>query len=172
MEGVGMYSVELYRKVRLACRHEGLTLENIPPEKVRLHACWGNRDGPHAHDVPVADILAIMYQANVGAIALPFANPRHQHEIEVFRELPLPDGMALVPGVIETTSNYVEHPMVVAERLCRAAAALGDRERIIAGTDCGFGTIAGDTFTAEDVVWAKLESLRQGADIASRQLWG
>jgi 5-methyltetrahydropteroyltriglutamate--homocysteine methyltransferase len=147
-------------------------LEAILPEKVRLHACWGNRDGPHVHDVPVADVLAIMYQAEVGAITLPFANPRHAHEIEVFREQPLPDAMVLVPGVIETTCNYVEHPMVVAERLCRAAASVGDKERIIAGTDCGFGTIAGDTFTAEDVVWAKLESLAQGAEIASRRLWG
>ncbi|MDP6706461.1 MAG: methionine synthase [Alphaproteobacteria bacterium] len=147
-------------------------LENVPAEMVRLHACWGNRDGPHVHDVPVADVLAIMYQANVGAITLPFANPRHSHEIEIFREQPLPDGMALVPGVIETTCNYVEHPLTVAERLCRAVDCVGDRERVIAGTDCGFGTIAGDTFTAEDVVWAKLESLRQGADIASERLWG
>ena len=132
----------------------------------------GNRDGPHLHDVPVADVLPIMYQAKVGAISLPFANPRHAHEIEVFRKLPLPDDWLLLPGVIETTSNYVEHPLTVAERICRAAAAVGDRERIIASTDCGFGTLAGDTFTAEDVVWAKLKSLRQGADIASERLWG
>ena len=147
-------------------------LADIPADRVRLHACWGNRDGPHVHDVPVADVLPIMYQAKVGAISLPFANPRHAHEIEVFRELPLPDDLLLLPGVIETTSNYVEHPLTVAERICRAAAAVGGRERIIASTDCGFGTLAGDTFTAEDVVWAKLESLRAGADIASQRLWG
>jgi 5-methyltetrahydropteroyltriglutamate--homocysteine methyltransferase len=157
-------------EMHIAALNEALA--DIPPEKVRLHACWGNRDGPHVHDVPVADVLGIMYQAKVGALTLPFANSRHAHEIEVFREQPLPDGMVLVPGVIETTSNYVEHPMLVAERLCRAAAAVGDRERIVAGTDCGFGTIAGDSFTAEDVVWAKLESLAQGARIASRRLWG
>jgi 5-methyltetrahydropteroyltriglutamate--homocysteine methyltransferase len=113
-----------------------------------------------------------MYQARVGAICLPFANPRHQHEIEALRTQPLPDGMVLIPGVIETTNNYVEHPMVVAERVCRAAACVGDRERVIAGTDCGFGTIAGDTFTAEDVVWAKLEALAEGARIATKTLWG
>jgi 5-methyltetrahydropteroyltriglutamate--homocysteine methyltransferase len=149
-----------------------LALENIPADLVRLHACWGNRDSPHAHDVPCPEVLPIMYQAKVGALCLPFANPRHQHEIEAFREMPLPDGMLLIPGVIETTNNYVEHPQTVAERICRAVAAVGDRTRVIAGTDCGFGTIAGDSFTAEDVVWAKLASLREGADIATRRLWG
>ena len=149
-----------------------LALENVPADQVRLHACWGNRDGPHVHDIPVNDVLPVMYRAKVGGISLPFANPRHQHEIEAFRELPLPDNMVAVIGVIETTGNYVEHPITVAERLCRAAACVGDRERIIAGTDCGFGTIVGDTFTAEDVVWAKLKSLREGADIASKRLWG
>ncbi len=147
-------------------------LAGIPPDQVRLHACYGNRDGPHFHDIPCPDILPVMYQANVGAIMLPFANPRHAHEIEAFREIPLPDGMVLIPGVIETTNNYLEHPMVVAERLCRAADCVGDRERIIAGADCGFGTMAGDTFTAEDVVWAKLQSLAEGARIASKRLWG
>ena len=145
-------------------------LAGIPPEQVRLHACWGNRDSPHYHDVPCPDILPIMYQARAGAICLPFANPRHQHEIEVFRAQPLPEDMLLVPGVIETTNNYVEHPVVVAQRIERAARAVGDARRIIAGTDCGFGTLAGDAFTAEDVVWAKLESLAEGARIASRRL--
>ena len=146
-------------------------LENIPKDRIRLHACWGNRDGPHFHDVPCPDILPIMYQAKVGAIVLPFANPRHQHEIEAFRDQPLPDETVLIAGVIETTNNYVEHPVVVAERLCRAAECVGDRTRILAGTDCGFGTLAGDTFTAEDVVWAKLGSLSEGARIATQRLW-
>lgn len=149
-----------------------MALENIPADQVRLHACWGNRDGPHVHDIPVNDVLPVMYRAKVGGISLPFANPRHQHEIEAFRDLPLPDNMVAVIGVIETTGNYVEHPITVAERLCRAAACVGDRERIVAGTDCGFGTVVGDTFTAEDVVWAKLKSLREGADLASKRLWG
>jgi 5-methyltetrahydropteroyltriglutamate--homocysteine methyltransferase len=149
-----------------------LALENIPADRVRLHACWGNRDSPHVHDVPCPDVLPIMYQAKVSALCLPFANPRHQHEIEAFRKMPLPDGMLLIPGVIETTNNYVEHPQTVAERLCRTVDRVGDRTRVIAGTDCGFGTIAGDSFTAEDVVWAKLKSLHEGAGIASKRLWG
>lgn len=147
-------------------------ISGIPADRVRLHACWGNRDSPHYHDVPCPDILPIMYQAHVGAVVLPFANSRHQHEIEAFRDIELPDGMVLIPGAIETTNNYVEHPMVVAERICRAVDCIGDRERVIAGTDCGFGTLAGDTFTAEDVVWAKLESLAEGARIATQRLWG
>ncbi len=146
-------------------------LDGISAERVRLHACWGNRDGPHVHDPAVGDVIDLMYGANVGAITLPFANPRHAHEIEVFRDSPLPNEMLLVPGVIETTSNYVEHPCVVAERIERAAAAVGDPARIIASTDCGFGTLAGDSFTAEDVVWAKLESLAEGARIASARLF-
>jgi 5-methyltetrahydropteroyltriglutamate--homocysteine methyltransferase len=156
-------------EMHIAALNEALS--GIPREQVRLHACYGNRDGPHFHDIPCPDILPVMYQANVGAIMLPFANPRHAHEIDAFRDVPLPDGMTLIPGVIETTNNYLEHPKVVAERLCRAAACVGDRERIIAGADCGFGTMAGDTFTAEDVVWAKLASLAEGAKIASQRLW-
>ena len=146
-------------------------IADIPPERIRLHACWGNRDGPHYHDVPCPDVLPAMYRARVGALVLPFANPRHSHEIEAFRRLPLPDDMVLCAGVIETTNNYVEHPRVVAERLVRAARCVGNRSRIVAATDCGFGTFAGDTFTAEDVVWAKLESLVEGARLASAELW-
>jgi len=176
MERCGYYQDKSTREflsameMHVAALNEALA--GIPPDQVRLHACYGNRDGPHFHDIPCPDILPVMYQANVGAIMLPFANPRHAHEIEAFREIPLPDGMVLIPGVIETTNNYLEHPMVVAERLCRAADCVGDRERIIAGADCGFGTMAGDTFTAEDVVWAKLQSLAEGARIASKRLWG
>ena len=138
---------------------------------MRLHSCWGNRDGPHYYDVPCPDVLPVLYQAHAGALVLPFANARHSHEIEAFREQPLPDGMVLVVGAVETTNNYVEHPMVVAERLERAAKAVGDPRRIMAGTDCGFGTVAGDTFTAEDVVWAKLETLCEGARIASQRVF-
>ena len=130
-------------------------LEGIPAGKVRLHACWGNRNSPHAYDVPCPDILPFLYGAHVGAISLPFANPRHAHEVDSLREHRLPDQMALIPGVIETVTNYVEHPKVVAERLNRAVRAVGDRERVIASTDCGFSTLAGDAFVAEDVVWAK-----------------
>jgi 5-methyltetrahydropteroyltriglutamate--homocysteine methyltransferase len=146
-------------------------LEDIPADRVRLHACWGNRNSPHSFDVPCADILALMYEARVGALCLPFGNPRHAHEVESLRRVPLPEHMALVAGVIDTTTNYVEHPEVVAERVLRAVAAVGARERVIAGTDCGFGTLAGDSFVAEDVVWAKLASLREGANLASERLW-
>jgi 5-methyltetrahydropteroyltriglutamate--homocysteine methyltransferase len=147
-------------------------LAGIPRERVRLHVCWGNRDGPHVYDVPCPDVLPAMYQAEVGALSLPFANPRHAHEIEALRTQPLPDHMVLVPGVIETTNNYVEHPLLVAERIERAVACVGDRARVIASTDCGFGTIAGDSFTTEDVAWAKLAALAEGARIASARLWG
>jgi len=147
-------------------------LATIPPDRVRLHACWGNRDSPHVHDVPCPDVLPVVYQARVGAICLPFANPRHAHEVDALADMPLPDGMILIPGVIETTTNYVEHPEVVARRICRAVEVVGDRTRVIAGTDCGFSTLAGDSFVAEDVVWAKLAALREGADRATERLWG
>jgi 5-methyltetrahydropteroyltriglutamate--homocysteine methyltransferase len=156
-------------ELHIAALNEAIA--DIPADQIRLHACWGNRDGPHYHDVPCTELLPVLYQAKVGALVLPFANARHSHEIEGFRDQPLPDHMVLTVGVIETTNNYVEHPMVVAERLVRAANCIGDKTRIIAGTDCGFGTFAGDTFTAEDVVWAKMESLVEGARLASKALW-
>jgi 5-methyltetrahydropteroyltriglutamate--homocysteine methyltransferase len=148
-----------------------LALEGIPREKVRLHACWGNRNSPHLNDVPCPDILPLLFRANVGALSLPFANPRHLHEIDSLKKYRLPEHMVLMPGVIETVTNYVEHPQVVAERICRAVAAVGEKERVIASTDCGFSTLAGDSFVAEDVVWAKMNSLVEGARLASGVLW-
>ena len=147
-------------------------LENIPPEKVRLHCCWGNWDGPHAHDVDLADVVPHYLEARVGALSIPFANPRHSHEYEVLKKLPLPERFILIPGTIDPTTNFVEHPEVVAERIERAVSVVGDRERIIAGSDCGFSTFAGYDFSAEEIVWAKLKSLADGAHIASRRLWG
>lgn len=143
----------------------------IPPDRIRLHLCWGNYDGPHTHDVPLEAVLPIVARARVGALSLPLANPRHQHEYRVLRARPLPDGMLLLPGVIDTTTNYVEHPEVVADRICAAVEAVGDRTRVIASTDCGFGTFAGSEMVAHRVVWAKLAALRDGAAIASRRLW-
>jgi 5-methyltetrahydropteroyltriglutamate--homocysteine methyltransferase len=143
----------------------------IPPERIRLHLCWGNYDGPHTHDVPLEAVLPIVTRARVGALSLPLANPRHQHEYRVLRQHPLPEGMLLLPGVIDTTTNYVEHPEVVADRICAAVEAVGDRTRVIASTDCGFGTFAGSEMVAPRVVWAKLGALRDGAAIASRRLW-
>jgi 5-methyltetrahydropteroyltriglutamate--homocysteine methyltransferase len=149
-----------------------LALINIPADRVRLHVCWGNYDGPHVHDVPLEAILPILYQARVGALSIELANPRHQHEYKVFKRYPLPDHMLFLPGVIDSTTNYVEHPEVVADRICQAAEAVGDRSRVIASTDCGFGTFAGSEMVAESVVWAKLRTLREGADLATRRLWG
>ncbi len=147
-------------------------LADIPREQVRLHACYGNRNSPHAFDIECPAILPLLYEARAGALSLPFANPRHAHEIDAFRECPLPDSMILIPGAIDTVTNYVEHPALVAERLERAVRAVGDRTRVIAGTDCGFATAAGDSFVAPDVVWAKLRALADGAALASARLWG
>jgi 5-methyltetrahydropteroyltriglutamate--homocysteine methyltransferase len=143
---------------------------NVPPDRIRLHVCWGNYDGPHVHDVPLEAILPLLYRARVGALSIELANPRHQHEYRVFERLPLPDGMLLLPGVIDSTTNFVEHPEVVADRIVRVVQAVGDRRRVIASVDCGFGTFAGSDMVAESVVWAKLGVLRQGADLASARL--
>ena len=145
-------------------------LAGIPRERVRLHVCWGNYESPHDRDVPLRDIARAVLQANVGAFMLPFANPRHAHEIEVFRDVPLAADQTLIVGVIDTTSNYLEHPEVVADRLERAARVIGDPRRIQAGTDCGFDTSAGMGRVTPDVVWAKLRALREGADLAAKRL--
>jgi 5-methyltetrahydropteroyltriglutamate--homocysteine methyltransferase len=144
----------------------------IPPERIRLHVCWGNYDGPHTHDVPAEAILPLLYQAKVGALSLPLANPRHQHEVKVLKRMPPPASMLVLPGVIDTTTNYVEHPEVVADRIGQVVDAVGGRERVIASTDCGFGTFAGSEMVAPSVVWAKLRALAEGAALASRRLWG
>jgi 5-methyltetrahydropteroyltriglutamate--homocysteine methyltransferase len=143
----------------------------IPPDRVRLHLCWGNYDGPHTHDVELEPLLPIVYRAKVGALSLPLASPRHQHELRAFRRHPLPDGMLFIPGVIDSTVNVVEHPEVVADRIVAAAEAIGDRTRVLAGVDCGFGTFAGSQLVEESVVWSKLRTLREGADRASARLW-
>jgi 5-methyltetrahydropteroyltriglutamate--homocysteine methyltransferase len=149
-----------------------LAIEHIPAERIRLHVCWGNYDGPHVHDVPLEAILPLLYQARVGALSIELANPRHQHEYRVFKTLPLPDTMLLIPGVIDSTVHYVEHPEVVAHRILQAVEAVGDRSRVIASTDCGFSTFVGAETIAPSVVWAKLRTLREGADLASARLWG
>ncbi|HUC71960.1 MAG TPA: cobalamin-independent methionine synthase II family protein [Stellaceae bacterium] len=147
-----------------------LALVDIPSEQVRLHVCWGNYEGPHDSDVPLADILPILRQAKVGAFFLPFANPRHAHEYKVFEKQPLADDQILVAGVIDSLTNFVEHPEAVADRIERVAQAVGDPHRVIAGTDCGFDTSAGMGRVAEDVVWAKFKSLAEGARLASERL--
>jgi 5-methyltetrahydropteroyltriglutamate--homocysteine methyltransferase len=147
-------------------------VQNIPADRVRLHVCWGNYDGPHNHDVPLADILPILYQAKVGALALEMANPCHQHDYKVFRTHKLPAAMILIPGVIDSTTNYIEPAEVVADRICQVVDVVGDRTRVIAGSDCGFGTFAGWEIVAETVVWAKLKACADGAQLATKRLWG
>jgi 5-methyltetrahydropteroyltriglutamate--homocysteine methyltransferase len=147
-------------------------IAGIPRDRVRLHVCWGNNDGPHIYDIDMVTILPELYRANVGALSIEFANPRHQHEYEALRANPLPSHMLLIPGVLDTTTNFVEHPQVVARRLREAVSAVGERERVIAGTDCGFGTFAGREYVAEEVVWLKLAAAAEGARIASDALWG
>ena len=161
--------------VRIAEMHVAAlneALAGIPRDRVRLHCCWGNWEGPHIDDIPMRDILPVLYQARVGGLSIEFANPRHQHEYAALKQAGLPDGFILLPGVIDSTTNFVEHPEVIANRLCEADDAVGDRSRVIASSDCGFGTFAGDGMVAEDVVWAKLRSCREGADIATKRLWG
>jgi len=161
--------------VKAVERHVGAIndgISGIPRERVRLHVCYGNWEGPHVFDVPLVKILPALYQAQVGALSIEFSNPRHAHEYSAFKTHPLPKDMLLVPGVVETTSNFVEHPEVVARRIEEAVAAVGERERVIAGTDCGFGTFTNREWVIEPAVWLKLKAIRQGADIASARLWG
>ena len=146
-------------------------IEGLPRDRIRLHVCWGNYEAPHDRDVPLADILPALKQANVGGFFLPFANPRHAHEYKVFEKFPLADDQVLIAGVIDTLTNFVEHPEVVADRLERVAQVMGDPRRVIAGTDCGFDTSAGMGRVAEDVVWAKLRAMSGGAKIASARLF-
>ena len=145
-------------------------LAGIAPEQLRLHLCWGNYEGPHHYDVPLADIIDIALAARPAAISLEAANPRHAHEWTVFERVKLPAGKVLIPGVIESKSNFIEHPELIAQRIGRYAALVG-RENVIAGSDCGYGTWVGQAAVDPDVVWAKLAALAEGARIASRQVW-
>jgi 5-methyltetrahydropteroyltriglutamate--homocysteine methyltransferase len=146
-------------------------LVNIPREKVRLHACWGNYEGPHDCDVELQEIMPILRKLNVGGFVLPFANPRHAHEYAVLKDFPLDSDQVIVAGVIDSVTNFIEHPKTIAERIERVAEAVGDPRRVLAGTDCGFDTSAGQRRVAEDIVWAKLAALGEGARIASERLF-
>jgi 5-methyltetrahydropteroyltriglutamate--homocysteine methyltransferase len=146
-------------------------LRNVPRDRVRLHVCWGNSESPHDCDVPLEDILPALQQANVGGFVLPFANPRHAHEFRCFAKRPLANDQVLVAGVIDPLTNFVEHPEVVADRIERIAAVVGNPSQVLAGTDCGFDTSAGWGRVAQDVAWAKLASLRDGARLASDRLF-
>ena len=145
-------------------------LDGLPPERMRLHLCWGNYEGPHHHDVPLQDIVDIVLRARPVGISFEGANPRHAHEWKVWRNVRLPDDKVLIPGVIDSTTNFIEHPELVAERIERYAGVVG-RERVIAGTDCGFGTSAWGRKVDGKIAWAKLRSLVEGARLASTALW-
>ena len=143
----------------------------LPPDRMRLHLCWGNYEGPHHYDVALADIIDIVFEARPSGLSFEAANPRHAHEWALFERVKLPAGKILIPGVIESKSNFIEHPELVAQRIARFATLVG-RENVIAGGDCGYGTWVGQAAVDPAVVWAKLASMAEGARIASRQFWG
>ncbi|MBV8791970.1 MAG: cobalamin-independent methionine synthase II family protein [Pseudolabrys sp.] len=164
-------SVAEFRK-RIALHIEALNhaLIGIPAEQLRMHLCWGNYEGPHHCDVPLADIVDIVFAAKPSMISLEAANPRHAHEWKLFETVKLPEGKVLIPGVIESKSNFIEHPEVIAQRIARYANLVG-RENVIAGSDCGYGTWVGQAAVDPDVVFAKLKAMADGARIASKQFW-
>jgi len=146
-------------------------LRDVPPDRVRLHLCWGNYEGPHHRDIPLRNIIPVVLKARPQAISLEGANPRHEHEWAVFRDVKLPAGKILIPGVLDSTTNFIEHPELVAQRILRYAQVVG-RENVIAGSDCGFGTFARSNPQVEpDIVWAKLVAMAEGARLASAELW-
>ena len=159
--------------VTLAERHVEVlnhALRNIAPDRIRMHICWGNYEGPHHHDIPLEKLLPVVAKARPQALLFEAANPRHEHEWSVFKDVKVPDDKVMIPGVISSTTNYIEHPKLVAERIARFADILG-RERVIAGSDCGFGTFAGFGPVDPDIVYLKLASLAEGARLASQKLW-
>jgi 5-methyltetrahydropteroyltriglutamate--homocysteine methyltransferase len=145
-------------------------LANIPADRVRMHLCWGNYEGPHHCDVPLADIVDVVLSAKPAALSLEAANPRHAHEWAVFETTKLPEGKVLIPGVIESKSNFIEHPQLIANRISNYAKLVG-RENVIAGSDCGYGTWVGQAAVDPDIVWAKFAALAEGARIASERFW-
>jgi 5-methyltetrahydropteroyltriglutamate--homocysteine methyltransferase len=147
-----------------------VAIADVPRDRVRLHVCWGNYEGPHDHDIDFRKVAPILVRAKPQALVVEAANPRHAHEWAVWNETKLPDDKILIPGVLDTSTNYVEHPELVAERLCRFADIVG-RERVIAGSDCGFGTFAGYGKLDPDISFKKLKAMADGAAIASKRLW-
>jgi 5-methyltetrahydropteroyltriglutamate--homocysteine methyltransferase len=143
---------------------------NIDPEQMRMHICWGNYEGPHHHDIPFKEIVDIVLTARPASISIEAANPRHEHEWAVWEDVKLPDSKVLIPGVIDSTTNYIEHPELIAQRIVNFANVVG-RENVIAGADCGFGTFAALPLTYPRISWAKLRSLSEGAEIATKELW-
>jgi 5-methyltetrahydropteroyltriglutamate--homocysteine methyltransferase len=161
---------EFRRMARLHIEALNHALATIPPDQLRMHVCWGNYEGPHHYDVPLADIIDIVLEARPSGISFEAANPRHGHEWTVFERVKLPEGKVIIPGVLESKTNYIEHPDLVAQRIGRYAKLVG-RENVIAGSDCGFGTWVGQAAVDPGVVWAKMASLAEGARRASREFW-
>ena len=166
--GVGTADMKSY--VPMAIEAMNAATRGLPPEKVRLHLCWGNYAGPHHHDVELTQIIAPVLKTDAGFIYFEAANPRHAHEWEVWEQVKIPDGKALIPGVIDTLTNHVEHPRLVAQRIETYARIVG-KENVIGGTDCGFGTFVGWSGCDPQVAWLKLKALADGAEIASERLW-
>ena len=164
-------SLEEFRKqARLNIEALNHALANIPPERLRMHLCWGNYEGPHHCDVPLSDIIDVVFTAKPAAISFEAANPRHAHEWKLFEEVKLPAGKILIPGVLESKTNFIEHPELIAQRIGRYAKLVG-RENVIAGSDCGYGTWVGQAAVDPQVVWAKMAAMAEGARIASREFW-
>src|SRR5215470_9654442 len=163
--------LEEFRKMaRMHIEALNRALANVPPDQARVHLCWGNYEGPHHHDVPLADIIDLVFTARANGISFEAANPRHAHEWKLFERVKLPEGKVIIPGVLDSTTNFIEHPELVAERIGRYARLVG-RENVIAGTDCGFGTWVGQAAVDPSIVWAKLGSMAEGARLASREFW-
>jgi 5-methyltetrahydropteroyltriglutamate--homocysteine methyltransferase len=161
---------EFRDQIRMHVRALNHAVRDIPPEQMRMHLCWGNGAWPHITDIPLAAIIDVVLEARPTGLVFEAANPRHEHEWKVWKDIRLPDGKVLVPGVIDSTTNFVEHPELVAQRIVRLAEIVG-RENVIAGTDCGFGTFAGSYAVKPRVTWLKLAAMAEGAEIASNYLW-
>jgi 5-methyltetrahydropteroyltriglutamate--homocysteine methyltransferase len=161
---------EFRRKINVQVEALNHAVRQIPPEQLRLHLCWGNYEGPHHRDVPLREIVGVVFRARPSAISFEGANPRHGHEWALFEDVRLPEGKLLIPGVLDSTTNYVEHPELVAQRIVRYARLVG-RENVLAGTDCGFGTFVGRARVDRRITWAKFEAMAEGARLASQQLW-
>ena len=162
--------LEWRKKAELHVEALNHAVKNIPPERLRMHLCWGNYEGPHHCDVALANVIDIVFRARPSAISIEAANPRHAHEWTLFEKVKLPEGKLLIPGVIESKSNFIEHPELVAQRIGRYAKLVG-RENVMAGSDCGFGTWVGQAAVDPDVVWAKMAAMAEGARIASKEFW-
>jgi 5-methyltetrahydropteroyltriglutamate--homocysteine methyltransferase len=165
------FSTEEFRKMaRLNIEVLNHAVANIPQDQLRMHVCWGNYEGPHHYDVPLADIIDIVFLARPAYISFEAANPRHAHEWTLFERVKLPEGKVLIPGVLESKTNFIEHPELIAQRIGRYAKLVG-RENVIAGSDCGYGTWVGQAAVDPDVVWAKMAAMAEGARLASREFW-